>query len=181
MKPRTFPIFLARPIVEISDSLLHRAHHTGELRLVDLALREEDDVIAAPWSLNLMAHSPHPALRPISPYRVAEFLTGNKSNATAHPIGTVALLRDYKRYIWRMETPASFKQATDLCAGFDDIQPRYLLDGQALTTLVTASLQHGATALGSHTSTEAMGLRALTLVRLISPLHFSVPFMVDKE
>lgn len=46
------------------------------------------------------------------------------------------------------------------------------LDGQALAALCTTTGQDGATILGGHTSTEAVGLCALPLVGLIRTLHF---------
>lgn len=49
------------------------------------------------------------------------------------------------------------------------------LDGEALAALGAASLQNGATALGCHTGTEAMGLCATTLIRLVSTFHYSIP------
>ena len=45
------------------------------------------------------------------------------------------------------------------------------LDGQPLAALGTTTGQNGAAALGGHTGTEAVGLCALALVRLVRTLH----------
>lgn len=46
-----------------------------------------------------------------------------------------------------------------------------LLDSETLAALGAATGEHGTTALGGHTGTEAMGLGTLTLIRLIRTLH----------
>ena len=45
------------------------------------------------------------------------------------------------------------------------------LDGETLAALGAATSEHLTAALGGHTSTEAVGLGALALVRLIRTLH----------
>ena len=45
------------------------------------------------------------------------------------------------------------------------------LDGQPLAALGTTTGQNGAAALGGHAGTEAVGLGALALVRLVRTLH----------
>lgn len=54
-------------------------------------------------------------------------------------------------------------------------QARCKLDGKALAALGTTTSEHGAAALGGHTSTEAVGLGTLTLVRLVRTLHSYYP------
>ena len=46
------------------------------------------------------------------------------------------------------------------------------LDGKPLAALGATARENGAAALGCHASTEAVGLCALPLIRLISTLHF---------
>lgn len=50
-----------------------------------------------------------------------------------------------------------------------------ILDGKALAALGATASENGAAALGGHTSTEAVGLSALALVRLIRTLHDDYP------
>ena len=45
------------------------------------------------------------------------------------------------------------------------------LDGELVTALGTTTSEHGTAALGGHTSTEAVALGALPLIRLIRTLH----------
>ena len=47
----------------------------------------------------------------------------------------------------------------------------WLLDSETLAALGATASEHGTTALGGHTGTEAMGLGTLTLIRLIRTLH----------
>ena len=52
-----------------------------------------------------------------------------------------------------------------------------LLDAETLATLCAASSEHSAATLGGHTSTEAVALSALAVVRLIGAFHLSFPFI----
>ena len=57
----------------------------------------------------------------------------------------------------------------------------FIADGQTLAALGTTASEHGATALGSHTSTEAVSLSTLALVRLVSTLHGKNPHAAFRE
>ena len=70
-----------------------------------------------------------------------------------------------------MYTPSALEEIRDLSARFDCFHE--YLDGETLATLCTTASQHGTTTLGGHTSTEAMALRTLASVRLISALHIT--------
>lgn len=52
------------------------------------------------------------------------------------------------------------------------------LHGEALAALGATTREHGAAALGRHTGTEAVALRTLASVRLISALHSSTFHLV---
>ena len=66
--------------------------------------------------------------------------------------------------------------ALDLIVDFTPTRP--FLHAKTLAALAAASSQDGTTTLGSHASTEAVGLGALALIRLISALHYRLPFTV---
>ena len=55
--------------------------------------------------------------------------------------------------------------------GFDGLHVTSL-DGEALAALGTTTGENVTTTLGGHAGTEAVGRRALPLVRLIRTLHF---------
>ena len=77
-----------------------------------------------------------------------------------------------------MNSLSSREHLGDLCAGFNDIQRKAPLHAETLASLVAASLEHGAAALGCHARTETVALGTLALVRLIRTFHISIPFMI---
>ena len=68
-----------------------------------------------------------------------------------------------------MQTPSVVEEIRDLDTRLNRLHDA--LNGEALATLCTTASQNGTAALGGHTSTEAMALRTLASVRLISALH----------
>ena len=70
-----------------------------------------------------------------------------------------------------MQTPSTVEEIGNLDARLYRIHEN--LDGETLATLCATAGQDGASALGGHTSTEAMALRTLASVRLISALHIT--------
>ena len=69
----------------------------------------------------------------------------------------------------RAHAPSMTEEIRNLGTGLYRFHDK--LDGEALTALCTTTGQYGATAFSGHTSTEAMSLSALALIRLIRALH----------
>lgn len=71
-------------------------------------------------------------------------------------------------------TPSLGEHPLEVPAGLDGLHASRLLlvaHRQTLAPLGAATGEHGAAALGGHTGTEAVGLGALALIRLIRTLH----------
>ena len=167
--------------------LLTRLKHFTIIGGRDGRFREKYHVVTRPRPAKVATDSAHSTLSRIPPHSVAQLFARNKSNTTAKVV-----LRDPylilmnplsydKRKIRRLKTPSRGEEVGYFRAGFYGIQQDApMLDAKTLATLCTTSSEHGAAALGGHTSAETMALCALAVVRLISTLHCIFPFILKE-
>ena len=148
--------------------------HLGKRNRKYLRFSQKYNINAFFIKVQLARYLPHTTLCPIAPYSISILFSRNKSNTAAGRLRATAFFWwNYKRDVRCMNTPTTWKEIRNICAGFNDIQRKTLyLHAKMLTALGATSSQHSTTTRGSHTSTETVSLSTLTLIRLISALHF---------
>ena len=97
--------------------------HLGKRNRKYLRFSQKYNINAFFMKVQLAAYLPHTALCPIAPYSISILFSRNKSNTAAGRLRATAFFWwNYKRDVRCMNTPTTWKEIRNICAGFNDIQ-----------------------------------------------------------
>ncbi len=177
---------VSKPITEASLSLDPAGFQHGRACIEHSTIRNgvnrrfgnKYHIVTVPRSSAFSAYRPESSLCRIAPHSIAQLFSCYKSNTTLTVVFTISLFDQYRR-IRRGLSLSLFEHKGNLITGFDDIQ-RSVLHAEALAALCTTRREHGTTALGGHTGTEAVALSALARIRLIRTFHNQNPLFGNR-